>query len=493
MKIIKSITVLLLLTFTLPSFAQSENIFLDRDFWGTKPTVKEVQTKINEGHNPAEANNSNFDAVVYSILQNTPIETITFLLSQKGNDVNKLTHDGRTYIFWAAYNGNAELMQHLIKNGAKTDLTDDKGNSIINFAAGAGQQNTTVYDLALEHGADLNKDLTPKGANALLLAAPSDKDFKLINYFKSKGLAMNSVDNDGNGIYNYIAKSGHTETLDKLSDMGIKGTDAAFIFAANGMRRKPTNLNVYEYLSANGYNPNVTNSNGETPLHILANRSKNMEIFNFLLEKGLDVNQQDNNGNTAFMNAASGNDLKVVEFLSKKVKDINEVNKKGQSALALAVTNNTVNIAKFLLNNNAKTTIIDTDGNNLVYYLIDSYSKRNEDDFQQKIKLLQSHDVKLENLKNSGNTWFHLAVEKNSTDLLAYTVNIKQDINAKNKDGNTALHIAAMKSQDDSLLKYLIKNGAKKESVTDFEETAYDLAKENELLKKNNISVEFLK
>lgn len=493
MKLIKSITVFLLVTFTLPFFAQSENIFLDRDYWGDKPSVAEVKAKIEEGNDPAEANGSNFDGVTYSIIQNAPLETITFLISQEGNDVNKLTHDGRTYIFWAAYRGNVELMKYLIKNGAKTDVKDDKGSSIINFAAAAGEDNTKVYDLIIAQGIDLKTDLTPKGANALLVAAPSDKDFKLIKYFISKGLDINSVDKDGNGIYNYIAKSGNTVALDKISEMGVKGTDQAFIFAANGMRRQPTDLKVYQYLKDQGFNPNTTNNQGETPLHILAGRGKNRAVFNFLLENGLDVNQKDKHGNTAFMNAASSNDLKLVEFLSKKLKDINTINKKGQSALMLAIANNKVGVVEFLLDHKANTTLSDADGNNLVYYLVDSYSKRNESNFKQKMALLQNHGVKLEELKNDGNTWFHLAVEKNSSDLLAYSIKFQQDINAKNNEGNTALHVAAMTSKDDALLKYLIKNGAEKDAKTDFEETAYDLAKENELLKANNISVEFLK
>ena len=135
MKTMKSIVVMLFLALSLSTFAQRTNIFLDREFWGTQPTVETVKQKIKEGNNPAEANANNFDGVVYATLQDAPLKTIIYMISQKGNDVNKLTHDGRTYAFWAAYKGNAELVEYLLENGAKTNITDDKGNTIINFAA----------------------------------------------------------------------------------------------------------------------------------------------------------------------------------------------------------------------------------------------------------------------------------------------------------------------------------------------------------------------
>jgi hypothetical protein len=50
-----------------------------------------------------------------------------------------------------------------------------------------------------------------------------------------------------------------------------------------------------------------------------------------------------------------------------------------------------------------------------------------------------------------------------------------------------------MISKDDAILKYLISMGAKKEITTDFDESAYALAKENESLTTNKIALEFLK
>jgi ankyrin repeat protein len=50
-----------------------------------------------------------------------------------------------------------------------------------------------------------------------------------------------------------------------------------------------------------------------------------------------------------------------------------------------------------------------------------------------------------------------------------------------------------MKSSTAKALKFLIANGADIKSTTEFGETAYDLAQENELLIQNNVNLDFLK
>ncbi|WP_159021978.1 ankyrin repeat domain-containing protein [Formosa sp. L2A11] len=485
----------------LGAFAQAQqdsNVFFNREFWGSKPSIETVDMQIKEGNDPAQLNERSFDAVTMAILAEVPNATILHLLKQEGNDVNKLTHDGRTYIFWAANKGNVELMEYLLTQGAKIDVLDNHGHSVLNFAAATGQNNTKVYDLCLANGAKLT-DLDHHGANALLLVSQRAQDFTTINYFTSKGIDLNSKDADGNGIFNYVAKSGNTDMLDQLIAKGVDYKNLnneggnAMIFASAGGRGASNGLDVFKYLEGKGIKANVTTKNGLTPLHGLAGKSKDVAVINYFLAKGVNVNQADENGNTPFLNAAGRNDLAIVTLLQKEVKNINVTNKKGESALALAVKKNTTDVVSFLIEKGADVHVVDANGNNLTVYLINSFSPRNKADFNSKLELLSSKGLDVSKAQLDGNTLYHLALDHKGFELLKLAKQYKVDINAKNKEGITPLLKSAMSAKNDAVLKYLLENGADKTITTEFEETAYDLASENELLKANDVNINFLK
>lgn len=483
---------LLLFFLSIPSFAQ-ENIFLQRSFWNSNTSIAEVDQKIQEGHDISALNENGFDAVTYSILENAPIATIQYIQSKPGNSVDKITHDRRTYIFWAAYKGNIPLMKYLLEQGANTALKDDKGYSILNFAASTGQQNTQVYDVCLAHGAELNTDLTPNGANALLLSIAYDTDLSLLNYFVTKGISLTSKDKKGNNAFNYAAKTGNIKMMKYLHTNGIKGDDRAFLFASQGTRNTTNGIEVFKYLEGLGLQANVLNEEGQNPLHILAYRSKDTLLMRHLLTKNINVNSADTAGNTPFLNAVQSNTLEMVSFLWPKVKDINFQNNKGATALSLALANNTSEVVTFLLKNGASVQAKDKEGNNVAHYLLEAYTEKDSSDFYSKMDILKNAKFSMTSPQQNGNTLFHLAVAHNSIALLKTINQFSIDVNDRNEDGLTALHIAAMKATDTHVLNYLISIGASTKLVTDFEETAYDLALENEVLSKTKQSLSFLK
>ena len=475
-----------------------ENVLLLRDYWRGNPSLSQVRKDIAQGNSPTELNSYGFDAVTWALIENANNETIKFLLEIKGNDVNKLTHDGRTYVFWAAYRNNLEIMRYLIDHGAKIKIIDSHGYSILNFAAVTGQKNQALYDFLLRNGSEIT-ETNRSGANPMLLVSPFLKDDKLITYFTNKGIRFNSKDNDGNGIFHYAAKKGDTIFLELLIQKGAdyktlsKNGENAFIFASQGTRNNSNNLSTFKYLENLGLNPNIVTDKGITPLHALGKKNKEINIIKYFIDKGVDVNQADIDGNTAFINASYMNDVEIINFISKYVLNINHINKKGQTALMKAVKNNSYEVLNLLLKKKSNIFLKDKNHNTLVYYLIESYNKKNPDAFNKKIKRLVAEGLNIDYPQSKGETIWHLAVKRNDLKLLKKIAEFSSSLNKYNEQGLTPIHIAAMKATDVEILKLLIELGADSNLKTDFEETVYDLAYENELLKEQYKNLNFLK
>ena len=310
------------------AFSQYKNELLDREFWKTQPGTDQIKEKIDQGHSPTAMTSANFDATVYAILENNPLETIKFLLIQ-GNDVNKLTHDARTYIFWAAYKSNLELMKYLTSQGAKADLIDQHGYTVLMFAASTGQENTAIYDYCIALGMDIRQEKDRSGRNALLAYAGSMKNFEVVRYFVDKGLDVHSKDADGNGIFHHAAKTGSEGFMKRLVSeykVDYKKNEAtnenAILFASKRFSRsgEENPFSFYQYLEEIGLDPAITSTSGNTALINLAYNTKTKEVFNYFIEKGVNASSINKEGNNALIRSAIRNNLEVVKLFSRAYK-----------------------------------------------------------------------------------------------------------------------------------------------------------------------------
>jgi ankyrin repeat protein len=499
MKILSKTVLFVMFLWSSVSFAQRENLFHDRAFWKTNPSLETVKQQIAAGNDATALNINGFDAVVYALLEKVDDRVVKYLLTYKENPVNKKTHDSRIYLHWAAYAGQVQLVEYLLSLGSSVTEKDSHGYTPLAFAVNAGQLDHKLFRAFESNGVNLLEQKNEDGANLLLLAAPHLEDEEALSFFTDLGFDLNSKDLNGNGVFNYAIKKASIDFLKLLIHKGVEVTSLnnndgnALMFAAQGTRGYSNPLSVYQFLKELGIAFNVVAKNGNTPLHRLAYNSTDTDVFELFITAGASVDQKDAQGNTPFLNAAARNELGVVRWLFPYVKDINTINNKGQNALMLAVQHNSPELVSFLLQQEADPNIIDASGNSLAFYLAKSFNIKKISDFDAKLNMLEKTDLKFNTTLAEGNTLLHIAAVDNNLELLKRLERFKIDINAVNKNGFTALHLAAMKANNDQMMKYLISKGADVKIKTAFEETAFDLATENELLEKQQVSLSFLK
>ena len=433
-----------------------QNPLLTNDYWKAKPTVVQLQQTIAEGHSPTELNARAFDATTMAILNNAPYDVITYLINLEGNGVDKLTHDKRTYLFWAAYQDNVPVMEYLIAKGAKVNITESHQLTPLLFAAVGGRTNPAIYKLLLKHGASLT-DTNTDGANALLLLIPHLTDLSQADFFLKKGLKLTSKDKKGNNAIYYAATTANKTIVEALMKKKVKlnnlnnNAENAIFAAARGAKRSYNKLEFFQYLEQLGLNPNSPNNEGLTPLFIVSTRNPEVAVINYFIEKGNNPQQTNKEGRTPLMNTASFNTPEIAKTLLQLGAAINHKDKNGQSALTLAVENNKPEMVQLLLSNGADAQVVD----------------------------------------NEGNTLYHYAVKRADIKILELLAATSLNINQKNKEGLTPLHKAVMIAKKLDIVQFLLSQKADKTITTDLGETLYDLAQENEALKAVNI--DFLK
>ena len=127
-----------------------------------------------------------------------------------------------------------------------------------------------------------------------------------------------------------------------------------------------------------------------------------------------------------------------------------------------------------------------------MYYLIKNSKTSKMEQMIQKMNHLIPNGLESNATQENGKTICHLIVEKNNLELFEKIKFKNESINIADRDGLTPLHYAAMKAESREIIDYLIKIGANKSLETPFGETAYDLAKENEILDSEKINIEGL-
>lgn len=358
------------------------------------------------------------------------------ILVKYGADVNALDNQGNNSLLQAAlalenYAGSTDIIDFLIKNGASTKIKNKNGETLENiltdlmqgytsdtvkkldniFTAIDGNHEKQIKQMLLDYPERLNTK-NESGDTPLLYALRHNNDLYALGFINS-GADLQAIDNDGNTALHLAAQNGYTDCVKAL-------------------------------LTQRGDLINQPNNMGDTPL-IRAAASDKTEIVEMLISSGANLNHQGAHGLTALHWAAGKNKADIVEILVTQGADITISSNHG-SPLELALKQNSVQAGKILEKRQEQINV-----KNDIFKAIDA----NDEDAIS--KLIQSNKKNLENRNADGDTPLLYCLKNKKSKLASKFIAVPVDINAQDKDGNTALHLAAQNGLT-ATIKKLLKN-----------------------------------
>jgi len=191
-------------------------------------------------------------------------------------------------------------------------------------------------------------------------------------------------------------------------------------------------------LLESGADVNTRDTNGDTPLIAAAFMGFN-ETIKLLLEKGAEVNAKNNLGSTALMEAATMNKPEAVEILLKSGADTKATNIAGLTALDAALRENHTEMAQLL-----RTGVLKRPAQpqpTPYVALDDGLHQAVKEGNLSKVRSLLAGGANVNARNKDGRTALILATMQGQADIVQALLNGGADPNAKDKMGNTAMSI----------------------------------------------------
>ncbi|HYL74014.1 MAG TPA: ankyrin repeat domain-containing protein [Bryobacteraceae bacterium] len=295
--------------------------------------------------------------------------TMMKLLLAKGADPNAKDNQGRTAAGRVAQDGYIERAKFLADHGTRVADPATFLASARNFALARAiaQGSIETAKAMLEQGADPNFHEID-GRTLLMIAADNEYSAAKALLLLSHGASVNLAGSNKDTALMVAADQYQAETVKALLDRGAdpnaadrQGNTVLMRAAASKRTYEEERHPLIHLLLAAGADPRHKNSRGVTALMLMAGDGN--PALPLLLEKQVEVDARDAEGNTALHYAARhfarGWQRRDGWALLQKGADVNAANQLGETALILAATQYEPDAAQLLLvkgaNVNAKT------------------------------------------------------------------------------------------------------------------------------------------
>jgi len=384
-------------------------------------------------------------------------------LAEAGANIHHKAPGGASPAEVSLKGGNNTFLEAIL-TGDSLLSTDGAGDTILHLAStrGSGTAVGTIIKAAREAGvlqSLINK--RDRGGNTALDLAFQQKTSKAHAAISAALIQADGVSSDA--FFQYFAPAVRSLNYNLRSSTGVSSLHYA-------VRERYTGWT--DYLLENNADPNIKNTSGDTPL-IEAARIGDMDTMRKLLNEGADVNVQDAQGNTAMHIAIPAEvHREALELLLRNDGNPNLRDMHGDSPAHIVISlNRPVDVLEVLLrgrgNVKADLSIHNVEGKTplyiaveegrttlvplLIQYKSDIFASNNQG-LTPFDKALQTGGIIIEELitpatvlqsDSGGNTPLLVAVRQNAgADIVRDILDKHALINARNQEGDTALHLA---------------------------------------------------
>jgi ankyrin repeat protein len=253
-------------------------------------------------------------------------ESVLAAITSPDVNVNEKAPDGSTALMWATFNADRELVNALLKAGAKANVTSKYGATAL--AEAIKLDDIDLVRTLLDAGADVNSP-NLDNQTALMLAI-SGGSLPIAKLLIERGADVNAVETfrDQNALM-WAAGTNQPEIVDLLLAHGAKNIDARAKF--DDWPRQQTSEPRAQYQSRQ--------TGGLTAL-LYATRSGCLRCAQALVKAGADVNKPNPDGITPLINALDNKHFDVAMFLLDKGANPHVWDMSGRTALYMAIDMN---------------------------------------------------------------------------------------------------------------------------------------------------------
>jgi ankyrin repeat protein len=307
------------------------------------------------------------------------LETIKYLVNQKGISVNGKTSGGGTALMKASEFGNLQVIKFLLEKGANINQTDKYGYNALLWAVDKHLADLNTIKYLVDRKASITVKDNYRGYSPLHWVAQHG-DLQMVKYLVEKGAPIDDKTIDGETPAQLAAANNRFPVLEyflnerkqkfDIFEAAEKGYTNAVQYFIDRKKTPATAVNadgwsvihraayggtlntIVFLVEKKGVNVNVSNVRRKTlvtPLHAAAEKG-HLSVATYLVKKGADSNARDFQGRTPLYWAAyNGHHDLVVYFIDTLQNDSRERDNFDKTLLHAACYKGNPSVAQFLV------------------------------------------------------------------------------------------------------------------------------------------------